>query len=88
MTGDEKWILYNNIWRRDIGVSEMSHAALQRPVFIKDGDTVYIVLGLEASPPLWQTPSRKPNDWFQQIHLIRQLKATPQKCPEAVNKNA
>ena len=36
VTGDEKWILYNNVERRDCGVSEMSHhQPHQRPVFIQ-----------------------------------------------------
>ena len=66
VTGNEKWILYNNVEWKGFWASEMKHhQPYQSQSSTKEGDVVYMV-GLEWSPLLC-VPSGKPNDEFQQV---------------------
>ena len=79
VTGNENWILYNNVeWKRSWGIWNEPHQPHKGWSSFKEGDTVHVV-GLEGSPLLWP-PCGKPNNsnkyYYQLINWKQHLTKT------------
>ena len=86
MTGDEKWILYNNVKQKNCWACKMNHQQPhQRPIFLqRRWCYIYGWIGREFSimSSFWKT-----NHFQQVLPPVRPTESNIwQKCPESVNR--